>query len=153
MKNYLITQCTNPGPISDPDFPEHGDTIVDCLTRHLAPSLRCSNCNAKREAAYKQEVDTFAAKMLRELMANDHKGDFLDWHPHWTSAMDEIRLHVKRLHEKLNEGAGMFNDEDRERVTELCADIANFVMKLEHEDGENSGEKPAALSSTKHEER
>jgi hypothetical protein len=134
-------ECTNKGPMDDDDFPEFGVAVVDCLTRHLQPEQRCASCNAARERAYRQAVDAFASKMLRELIANDGKGDFLDWNPHWTEALGEINIHVKRLQEKISDAPGLHKADDKKRVSELCADIANFLMKMET--GYGYGEKHA----------
>lgn len=95
--------------------------------------------NEHRANQYKAACDAFAEKMKVELLANEQKGNFLDWEPHWEPLLSEIKIHVKRLEDKLLEGAGMFKADDCKRVSELCADIGNFLMMMDRQYGENSG--------------
>jgi hypothetical protein len=130
--------CTNLGPMYDPDENVEQTNTVDCLTRKAPLDERCPNCALRRMAEYEKAVDKFAAKMVRELMANDARGNFMDWDGHWSSVLSEIRIHVNRLAEKISDAPGLHDDADRERVTELCADTANFLMKMEDRNGEDS---------------
>src|SRR4051812_2208746 len=100
--------------------------------------MKPMHVNEHRANEYKAACDAFAEKMKLELLANEQKGNFLDWYPHWQPLMSEIRVHLRRLQDKLDEGAGTFKGYDNKRVTELCADIANFLMMTDRQYGDGS---------------
>ena len=64
----------------------------------------------------------FAILMLRELRANDDKGDWEAWKPDAVELIAEIEHHKNRLHLALCQG-------DVALVAEHSADLANICMK------------------------
>jgi hypothetical protein len=130
-----IDACTNLAP---GEYAEEGDPPVDCLERHVTPQKRCMNCQMRRRLAYEQAAEKFATKMVRELMANDARGNFLAWDGHWSDVLDEIKIHVERLSQKISDAPGLHKAKDKKRVSELCADTANFLMKMDEQNGEGS---------------
>lgn len=64
----------------------------------------------------------FFARMERELRVNTSKGDWSTWRPDRMACMDELHHHLRKLGRAIR-----LNDKDR--VAEFCADLANISMK------------------------
>jgi hypothetical protein len=60
--------------------------------------------------------------MDKELQGNASKGDWKAWNPDRMLCMDELHHHLRKLGRALR-----LNDKDR--VAEFCADLANVAMK------------------------
>ncbi|MEZ2347387.1 hypothetical protein [Terriglobus sp. RCC_193] len=65
----------------------------------------------------------FANLMERELVANEHKGDFYRWNPTIAEAMRELADHVAKLCFVLGGCEGT-------KITEHAADIGNIAMRI-----------------------
>lgn len=65
----------------------------------------------------------FVKRMEEELQANGHKGDWKKWKPSALGGLSELNHHVTKLINALER-------EDRKKVTEYSADIANASMKI-----------------------
>jgi hypothetical protein len=100
--------------------------------------MKPNQVNEHRANEYQAACNVFAEKMKLQLLANEQKGNFLDWDPHWQPLMSEIHVHVRRLEAKLQEGVGVHKPEDKKRVSELCADIGNFLLMMDRQYGEDS---------------
>lgn len=64
----------------------------------------------------------FFARMNRELRVNASKGNWSTWKPDRMTCMDELHHHLRKLGRAIR-----LNDKDR--VAEFCADLANIAMK------------------------
>jgi hypothetical protein len=71
----------------------------------------------------------FIARMNAELVANAHKGDWTTWLPSQAELGDELWHHYRKL---LSALAG----NERARVAEYSADLANLAMKAHQLFGE-----------------
>lgn len=96
--------------------------------------------NEHRANEYKAACDAFAEKMKLELLANEQKGNFLDWDPHWEPLLSELHIHMERLDKQVKTKAGVLgaSKADKKRVSELCADLGNFLMMMDRQYGEDS---------------
>ena len=70
----------------------------------------------------------FVAHMEAELQANQHKGDWRNWHPTCLQILAEMQHHEGKLMLALASG-------DCERVREHAADLANYAMKVDEQFG------------------
>jgi hypothetical protein len=75
----------------------------------------------------------FFRRMDNELLGNASKGDWKAWKPDRMLCMDELHHHLRKLGWALR-----LNDKDR--VTEFCADLANVAMKTAEIHGAEDGE-------------
>ena len=76
--------------------------------------------------------------MAKELNANEpKKGPFLTWEPNAADAFRELQHHTRKLFDALElaKGASLPDVQNREEVTEYCADIANIAMRIHHRFG------------------
>lgn len=64
----------------------------------------------------------FVNQMEHELQNNQHKGNWLNWHPDKDMLFSEIQHHLNKLKNALDSN-------DKELVKEYSADIANFCEK------------------------
>ena len=64
----------------------------------------------------------FSLRMLREIKANEAKGDWSEWKPNKEQLLSEINHHCSKLKTALEEG-------NHSEVAEYAADIANYCMK------------------------
>jgi hypothetical protein len=67
-------------------------------------------------------IAQFGTVMLRELHANEHKGDWEHWSP------DEGELSAEMQHHKNKLDAALLT-RDPQAIAEHAADLANFAMK------------------------
>ena len=81
---------------------------------------------------YRAEASKFADRMVQELIANEHKGIWMEWRPKPEDIFRELDWHIAKLKNEFDPG----KEPDKTRVTELCADIANFAMKASEQFGE-----------------
>ena len=76
----------------------------------------------------RQSLQHFVEKMEIELIANDHKGGWLDSDENFL--LDELDRHNKKLDELVNKdgfGIGAYDDME---VQKRCVNIANFAMMV-----------------------
>lgn len=64
----------------------------------------------------------FFCRMDKELLSNAHKGDWSTWKPDRMACMDELFHHLRKLVRAIRLN-------DKERVAEFSADLANIAMK------------------------
>ena len=101
----MSNSLTNPSP------------AVSCrgVARNPAPGAQ------QNPDAVAQQIQTFGAAMLRELVANAHKGDWLALTLERGPLYVELQVHCRKLLLALNAG-------DPAAVTENAADVANLAL-------------------------
>jgi len=75
----------------------------------------------------------FFRRMDKELQSNASKGDWKAWNPDRMTCMDELHHHLRKLGRAIRLN-------DKERIAEFCADIANVAMKTAEVHGAEDGE-------------
>lgn len=76
-------------------------------------------------------IDKFSKQMNNELRANESKGDFVSgWNPTPYELTAEIAWHMAKLNKALADVIENDCHENRLKIDEYSADIANYMAKM-----------------------
>jgi hypothetical protein len=90
-----------------------------------------------QEGEYRLITHEFAALMEWQLMANEHKGQWREWRPDGLEGVEQLMKELTHHQQKLSTAmkgvvTSTYSDEisqEKARVREYAADMANFLMK------------------------
>lgn len=105
------------------------EAIVGCFPgdadpENIAQILLQHGLGASEDTARKYVRTEFINRMDAELIANERKGDWDKFSPKRYDCYAWIMEHINKLCDALHE-------QDRVKVSEFCADVANIAMKID----------------------